>query len=188
MAEIKVSELNEASQINDNDLLMIVQNGENKKITKENCQFASGDEVAVSTTEPSDEELKLWINPNDIPSGEGLLLNKIYPVGSIYINTTGVNPSTFLGGTWSSFGAGRVLVGQDTNDTDFANLGDTGGSKYLQEHTHTIQANDGSGSTYGVNVASNSGQKYDGYIGNSGTGNSGNLQPYIVVSMWVRIA
>lgn len=36
MTEIKVSELPEASQINNNDLIMIVQSGINKKITKDN--------------------------------------------------------------------------------------------------------------------------------------------------------
>jgi len=47
-----------------------------------------------------------------------LLLDILYPIGSIYINTTGVNPETFLGGTWTSFGTGRCLVGQDTSQTD----------------------------------------------------------------------
>lgn len=75
--EIKVSQLPEASQINDNDLIMIVQNGTSKKITKENCQFASGDEISVSTTEPSEEE-KLWINPNDTPSGVGSYISNTY--------------------------------------------------------------------------------------------------------------
>lgn len=79
--EIKVSELPEASQINDNDLIMIVQNGTNKKITKENCQFASGDEVAISTTEPSEDE-KLWINPNDTPSGTLNPITNTYSVAA----------------------------------------------------------------------------------------------------------
>lgn len=35
---IKVTEMTEATQVNNNDLFMIVQNGENKKITKENLQ------------------------------------------------------------------------------------------------------------------------------------------------------
>ena len=77
MAEIKVSQLPEASQINDNDLIMIVQGGTNKKITKENCQFASGDEISIGTTEPSEEE-KLWINPNEIPSGSGSYISNVY--------------------------------------------------------------------------------------------------------------
>lgn len=36
--EIKVSELPEATQLNDDDIIMIVQNGANKKITKKNLQ------------------------------------------------------------------------------------------------------------------------------------------------------
>jgi hypothetical protein len=35
-----------------------------------------------------------------------------FPVGYVLINTTGTNPATELGyGTWTAFGAGRVLVG-----------------------------------------------------------------------------
>lgn len=120
-----------------------------------------------------------------------LLLDSIYPIGSLYINTTGTNPSTFLGGTWQSFGDGRVLVGQDTNDTDFDTLLETGGSKYLQAHRHRtgIQASyygDGpSGSeTCKVLVDTTNGLE----TSETGTGDSGNLQPYIVVSMWVRTA
>ena len=39
-------------------------------------------------------------------------LSAIYPVGSIYINaTSSTNPATLLGfGTWTAFGAGRVIV------------------------------------------------------------------------------
>ena len=35
-------------------------------------------------------------------------LNKIYPVGSIYISTASTNPSTFLGGTWEAYGKGQT--------------------------------------------------------------------------------
>jgi len=45
-------------------------------------------------------------------------LQAVYPVGSIYINATSAsNPNTLLGfGTWTAFGAGRVLVGLDAGD------------------------------------------------------------------------
>ena len=58
-----------------------------------------------------------------------------YPVGSIYMNATNAtNPGTLLGfGTWASFGAGRVLIGLDSSDTDFDSAEETGGSK-----THTL--------------------------------------------------
>ena len=36
------------------------------------------------------------------------LLNAIYPVGSIYMSVNNVSPETFLGGTWQTFGAGKM--------------------------------------------------------------------------------
>jgi hypothetical protein len=69
-------------------------------------------------------------------------LQAIYPVGSIYINATSTtNPATLLGfGTWEAFGAGKVIVGQDTGDTSFDTMGETGGSKdaITVSHTHTL--------------------------------------------------
>lgn len=57
------------------------------------------------------------------------LLNRVYPVGSIYMSVNSTNPGTILGGTWAAFGEGRVLVGVDANDTDFNAAQKTGGEK-----------------------------------------------------------
>lgn len=68
-------------------------------------------------------------------------LQALYPVGSVYINAAvNTNPATLLGfGTWVSVGDGKVLVNQDTADTDFDVLGETGGSKSsVSSHTHTL--------------------------------------------------
>ena len=68
-------------------------------------------------------------------------LQAVYPVGSVYISAVATNPSTTFGfGTWVEFGAGRVLVGQDTGDASFDTLEETGGSKdsTLVDHTHTV--------------------------------------------------
>ena len=56
-------------------------------------------------------------------------LDKAYPIGSIYVSVKNTNPSTLFGGTWVSFGTGRTLVGVDTNQTEFASIEKTGGSK-----------------------------------------------------------
>jgi len=68
-------------------------------------------------------------------------LGAIYPVGSIYINATSAsNPNTLLGfGTWTAFGAGRVMVGLDAGDALFDTAEETGGSKdaIVVSHTHT---------------------------------------------------
>jgi len=64
-----------------------------------------------------------------------------YPVGSIYTNATNsTNPGTLLGfGTWTAFGAGRVMVGFDSTDALFDSAEETGGSKdaVVVSHTHT---------------------------------------------------
>lgn len=73
------------------------------------------------------------------------VLQHLYPVGSIYINAgVDTNPTLLFGfGTWEAFGAGKVLVGQDTGDTSFDTLEETGGSKDAVNvsHTHTAVAN-----------------------------------------------
>lgn len=66
--------------------------------------------------------------------GGGLTLADVYPVGCIYTSTISTNPATVFGmGTWSAFGAGRVLVGLDSGQTEFDTVEETGGAK-----THTL--------------------------------------------------
>jgi hypothetical protein len=145
-------------------------------------------------------------------------LQALYPVGSVYINATvDTNPATLLGfGTWVTVGDGKVLVNQDTTDTSFDSLGETGGSKdaIVVSHTHTgTTATDGAhahtvpfrygtytapggepaGSAGGGSAAVNTstaGTHSHTFTTNS-TGSSGtnaNLQPYVVVRMWKRTA
>lgn len=45
-----------------------------------------------------------------------MFLNKIFPVGAVYITYDKKNPGTFLGGTWVQFGQGRTLVGEGTGN------------------------------------------------------------------------
>ena len=70
---------------------------------------------------------------NDLVTLQTTIINKIYPVGSIYISYNSTNPSSFLGGTWEAFGKGQTLVGVDTSQTEFDTVGKTGGEK-----THTL--------------------------------------------------
>lgn len=68
-------------------------------------------------------------------------LAAMYPVGSIYINSSvSTNPGTLLGfGTWTAFGAGRVMVGFDSGNSLFDTAEETGGSAdaIAVSHTHT---------------------------------------------------
>jgi hypothetical protein len=121
------------------------------------------------------------------------ILDTIYPVGSIYIETTGVNPGTTFGvGTWTAFGAGRVLVGVGTSDAVFA-AGATGGESThtlitaeMPAHTHTAAMNNGGYVDYDDGGGVTVGNATSGSTGGDGAHN--NLQPYIVVYMWTRTA
>jgi hypothetical protein len=142
----------------------------------------------------------------------------LYPVGSIYINAgVTTNPATLLGfGTWTAFGAGRVMVGLNGSDTLFDALEETGGSKdaIVVSHTHTATSTvTDPGHLHSAVKGSNdnaAGTTFDTSTDNVGSldtnsattgitvatsvasaGSSGanaNLQPYITVAMWKRTA
>lgn len=122
-----------------------------------------------------------------------------YPVGSLYMSVNNTNPKLLFGGEWVRFGKGRVPVSVDENDSDFNEAGKTGGSKYLQEHSHTgifsVNNNVERKGGYGTSsehtgiISEMGGTAWTSYYtGPAGTGKSGNLQPYIAVYMWQRTA
>ncbi|MGC9741836.1 hypothetical protein JTH53_04355 [Pseudomonas capeferrum] len=131
-----------------------------------------------------------------------------HPVGSLYLNaTSSTNPSTLLGfGTWQAAGAGRVLIGAGTATDSRAEArtfaaGATGGEyshqltlSEIPEHAHTMpqgsvapsgttgpayaSGDDTTRTTIGSDIPST------GLAGGNAAHN--NLQPYVVVYMWVR--
>ena len=121
----------------------------------------------------------------------------LYPVGSMYVNfTDNTNPGTLLGfGTWTAV-AGRVVVGYDGTQTEFNAAEKTGGHKALQAHTHEIRTSDnnylvsfnGAVSGAGNGVGRNATGSDTLVAASAGTGDSGNLQPYIVGYVWKRVS
>ena len=60
----------------------------------------------------------------------GIALGDVYPIGCIYTTVIATNPNAIFGfGTWVSVGAGRVLVGFDSGQTEFDTVEETGGEK-----------------------------------------------------------
>lgn len=59
------------------------------------------------------------------------LVDLVYPVGSIYMSVNSVSPQTLFGGTWTQL-QNRFLLGAGSS----YNAGATGGSAYIQAHTH----------------------------------------------------
>lgn len=80
------------------------------------------------------------------------ILNKAYPIGSIYITLVNTNPSETIGGEWRRVAEGRCLVGVSAERN--ITLRKTGGSitttlneSNIPAHTHNVNI---SGSTSGV--------------------------------------
>ena len=133
--------------------------------------------------------------------------NTIYPVGSIFTTVTAYANSaavvTAIGGTtWVAFGAGKVIIGVDSSDSDFNTVEETGGAK---TDSHTLTISEMPSHNHSLSPSLTSGSSTDGTPnivagGNSGSGVSisstggGNahthdiVQPYITVYMWKRTA
>ena len=66
-------------------------------------------------------------------SSLSIVMTAIYPVGHVYTSVVSTNPASLLAGmsgtTWVAFGSGKTLVGLDSNDGDFNQIEETGGSK-----------------------------------------------------------
>jgi hypothetical protein len=166
------------------------------------------DSSAITTNTDSEGEvtpvLATGVTADEVRTliGAATLL-AVYPVGSIYTSIVSTSPGTHFGGTWVSFGQGRVLVGHDDAadpDTDFvAPSGDgssvlLGGAKThtlsvdeIPSHTHGISNFEdptGTGSNGSANGASSFSTVNTDATGGGGAHN--NLQPYVVVYMWKR--
>lgn len=136
----------------------------------------------------------------------------MYPVGSVYITYNNVNPGTFLGGTWERFGQGRTLVGEGTGDDGSTSMSFTAnntGCEYkhkltideMPTHKHAIflqntQSNPQVFAPKWTVALPNSCKQYtsDTKLFGPSTNNQGgdtshnNIQPYITVHFWKRIA
>jgi len=116
----------------------------------------------------------------------------LMPVGTVKTFNVSTNPATLYGfGTWEAYGTGRVLVGIDTNDTDFDTVDEEGGHKEMQAHKHTLKTGCGGvacGGSIGQRGWSGDDISYVDDTSTVGAGDSGNLQPYKVVYRWVRTA
>lgn len=149
-----------------------------------------------------------FVHVSDIQSIVQETLLAAHPIGSIEINVSGTNPETYLGGTWEAFGVGRTLIGvgtgTDTNNTKhtFSSAELTGGEythkltiAEMPSHKHDLRAPSGniaaSGSSIGNEfvVPDTQGKSLPRYtVATGGNGYHNNLEPYITVYFWKRIA
>ena len=141
------------------------------------------DQVLVKSTD-ADNEVK-WENLD--------LLNKIYPVGSIYMSMNKTDPSTLFGGKWERIqdrfllAAGSTYVagtkGGEARHT--IQISEMPSHDHADEHGNFIQSYIGSGSGYGY-VWDGGGSKRTGKTG--GGQPMPIMPPYLSVYMWQRTA
>ena len=146
-------------------------------------------------------------NAETFTAMQNKLLDSVYPIGSIMIKDDATDYSSYLGFTWEKVFAGVTLVGLDTEQTEFNEIGKTGGSKevtltigQIPVHNHSPKL----GTKFLVNTyptvsqvayqENTSATKYFDYDNCDTTSNAGggqahnNLQPYTVVVYWKRVA
>lgn len=102
------------TDINDSDLVsssneVINDNFDNLNNDKIETSYLDTDTTLAANSDvkiPSQKAVKAYADSFVNP------VNKIYPVGSIYLSTVSTNPNILFGlGTWEAWGAGRVPVG-----------------------------------------------------------------------------
>lgn len=150
-----------------------------------------GDEGTSETETP-------WIDAASIIWST--MVDKIYPVGSIYMSASLSTPEavgSVLGGTWTAWGAGRVPVGVDTSDSSFDTVEETGGEKThkltiaeMPSHKHSLpyRTGGGGGSTWYTDPGTADGYSDSKAQAVGGDGSHNNLQPYITCYMYKRTA
>ena len=215
MADIKILDLTEATEITETtDYIPVVDTSDTTQDSTGTTKKATvrkllGDRVLpdtiVGTTETQTLTDKTLSTGSVIDANVNVVevLKKAYPIGSVYINASNsTNPASLLGfGTWSAFGAGKVMVGLDAGDTSFDTVGETGGEKThkltiaeMPAHKHkfgyTGGNTDATGSPYSVGkaIGHDPSNVYSETTSTGGDGSHNNLQPYIVVYFWKRTA
>ena len=179
------------------------------------AQITYNNKVALNTnpnvaeinkvTDDNMNEIKDTINTNTPVGSISLFAGTTAPNGWLICDGSAVSRTTYanlfsvIGTTYGTGDGsttfnipnlkGKVPVGLDSNDTSFDTIGETGGSKELQEHSHIYNRQKGfDGENPSIGSSSYGSQNVISWglvqlsTGNAGTGNSGNLQPYIVMN------
>lgn len=167
--------------------------------------------IYIGNTEPSDSNVRVWIDTDDDASR---IVDLVYPIGSIYMSVNSSSPALLFGGTWERIqdvfllAAGSTYAGGDTGGSEKhtheygiqygtyyyrtifegdANAGvvnyDAAGNKTIS--AKTVQGS--SSSTYPNESSSASGTfNHERSVGN--TSYTSNMPPYLAVYVWKRTA
>ena len=159
----------------------------------------------------------LYGNTNKKVAYESDLLDKIYPVGSIYMSANSASPATLFGGTWQQL-KDRFLIGAGSSYENGATGGATSHTHTtaahkltvdeMPSHTHIIRTAVPGNAPASINnhgkiagapsnaefiTSDYTQQNFNATGGNTShshgdTGSSSNMPPYLAVYMWKRTA
>ncbi len=139
-----------------------------------------------------------WVYSRALSS---LILEAVYPVGSIYMSVNSTSPQALFGGTWEPI-QGKFLLGSSASHK----AGSTGGEEThaltlgeMPEHTHPMYSGNGGGSdtwtpdagSYLIDSVTLTKNTWWARIGmdSAGSGNAhNNMPPYLAVYIWKRTA
>ena len=142
--------------------------------------------------------------PGSITSSEidwSTVIDKIYPVGAIYMSVNSTSPATFIGGTWERIQDTFLLSAGSTYSA-----GSTGGTATHRHRTPFVATHNSEDTTLRLNRALSSEWVYDQQAisntprytnaGNVSWGGNdiiyttptSNLPPYLAVYVWKRTA
>lgn len=165
MANTKISEMEEATSISENDILPIVKDGSNKKasiktVFKTVQGFLVPDSIPIGMVVefPSDNIPDNWLLCNGQAVSRTDYAELFAAIGTTW--GAGDGSTTFNLPTKE----GLVTVGKKTSDSDFNALGKTGGEK-----THTLTVAEMAAHSHGENITSQYGYQYS-LVGENGEG------------------
>ena len=124
---------------------------------------------------------------------DSLVLDKIYPINSIYISYSHTSPASLFGGTWTRIGS-RFLLAAEAGDA----IGEVGGEEevaltqaQLPNHSHgSVYTGDPDSKSFTFKWLAPGAGKNLGYdtVTTGGGAAHNNMPPYVKVSIWRRKA
>ena len=198
MANTKISEMEEATSISENDILPIVKDGSNKKasiktVFKTVQGFLVPDSIPIGMVVefPSDNIPDNWLLCNGQAVSRTDYAELFAAIGTTW--GAGDGSTTFNVPTKE----GLVTVGKKTSDSDFNTLGKTGGEKEhtltvdeMPAHNHGVSFSSGTGE-YNTAARGDGNDQEMGYaftsVSSTGEGKAhNNLQPYTTSNFIIK--
>lgn len=148
----------------------------------------------TETCLPIVQWLKNWFTSTDD------LIDKTYPIGSIYMSVNSTSPSTLFGGTWVQLQDTFLYATSTTADTGTTAPTGQGEATHtlttneIPSHSHQITAIHPLNNSATASSSAHTTQWSNKYNTVSGTANTGggqahnNMPPYMKVYMWKRTA